>query len=309
MKKIMTMLAMTAAILAVSCNKNDKPGKDNKEEEEEEYVAPIIIDGDTSDWAKLDASRSLLYQTSMYVDIYKALEDIQRERKLEAESHEKAIEDIKSERTGLREELELNRQEQQKEYLRQNTVRMSIVREQEKKKEAAGSAEELHREQKQIEQAGQELEAARKEAEERLRSSSENEKKMDEAVKELEGKLAELRQQEGGFNQVLSKWETEIEKIGQQQSYEQRDLDRVRDELARRNAELKEITDAIEKGDIVMKAGEEKIRELREQLTGSEDVQDDSRRLLKEMSEKREKLGEEIRGRISQKETLSEKRS
>ena len=234
------------------------------------------------------------------------LQEKVRERKLEAESHEKAIEDIKSERTGLREELELNRQEQQKEYLRQNTVRMSIVREQEKKKEAAGSAEELHREQKQIEQAGQELEAARKEAEERLRSSSENEKKMDEAVKELEGKLAELRQQEGGFNQVLSKWETEIEKIGQQQSYEQRDLDRVRDELARRNAELKEITDAIEKGDIVMKAGEEKIRELREQLTGSEDVQDDSRRLLKEMSEKREKLGEEIRGRISQKETLSE---
>lgn len=57
MKKIMTMLAMTAAILAVSCNKNDKPGKDNKEEEEEEYVAPIIIDGDTSDWAKLDASK------------------------------------------------------------------------------------------------------------------------------------------------------------------------------------------------------------------------------------------------------------
>ena len=35
--------------------------------------------------AKLDASRSLLYQTSMYVDIYKALEDIQRERKLEAD--------------------------------------------------------------------------------------------------------------------------------------------------------------------------------------------------------------------------------
>ena len=35
--------------------------------------------------AKLDASRSLLYQTSRYVDIYKALEDIQRERKLEPE--------------------------------------------------------------------------------------------------------------------------------------------------------------------------------------------------------------------------------
>ncbi|MBQ0143996.1 MAG: acyl-CoA dehydrogenase family protein [Bacteroidales bacterium] len=35
--------------------------------------------------AKLDASRSLLYQTSRYVDIYKTLEDIQRERPLTPE--------------------------------------------------------------------------------------------------------------------------------------------------------------------------------------------------------------------------------
>jgi alkylation response protein AidB-like acyl-CoA dehydrogenase len=35
--------------------------------------------------AKLDAGRSLLYQTARYVDIYKALEDISRERKLTPE--------------------------------------------------------------------------------------------------------------------------------------------------------------------------------------------------------------------------------
>ena len=38
--------------------------------------------------AKLDAGRSLLYQTSRYVDIYKALEDIQRERKLTPEERD-----------------------------------------------------------------------------------------------------------------------------------------------------------------------------------------------------------------------------
>ena len=35
--------------------------------------------------AKLDAGRSLLYQTARYVDLYKSLEDIQRDRKLEPE--------------------------------------------------------------------------------------------------------------------------------------------------------------------------------------------------------------------------------
>jgi len=37
--------------------------------------------------AKLDAGRALLYQTARYVDIYKALDDIARERKLTPEEH------------------------------------------------------------------------------------------------------------------------------------------------------------------------------------------------------------------------------
>ena len=32
--------------------------------------------------ARLDAGRALLYQTARYVDVYKGLEDIERERKL-----------------------------------------------------------------------------------------------------------------------------------------------------------------------------------------------------------------------------------
>ena len=59
MKKILTFLAMTASILmvsvAVSCNKNDDD--DDDEGGSSEYVAPIKIDGDFSDWAKLDGSK------------------------------------------------------------------------------------------------------------------------------------------------------------------------------------------------------------------------------------------------------------
>ena len=38
--------------------------------------------------AKLDAGRSLLYQTARYVDIYKALEDIARDQKLTPEERQ-----------------------------------------------------------------------------------------------------------------------------------------------------------------------------------------------------------------------------
>ena len=46
---------------------------------------PAVYDMLSRMKAKLDAGRSLLYQTARYVDIYKALEDIERQRKLTPE--------------------------------------------------------------------------------------------------------------------------------------------------------------------------------------------------------------------------------
>ena len=61
MKKIL-LFAAAAALVMVACNKNDKPNKPNEGgdeggNEEQEYVAPITIDGNFADWAKLDASK------------------------------------------------------------------------------------------------------------------------------------------------------------------------------------------------------------------------------------------------------------
>ena len=57
MKKILSLLAMTAAILAVSCKKDDDEEEGGGGEENTEYVAPITIDGAFADWAKLDANK------------------------------------------------------------------------------------------------------------------------------------------------------------------------------------------------------------------------------------------------------------
>ena len=224
----------------------------------------------------------------------------------ETQLHGQAIEDIKSERTSLRKELEENRQAQQNAFLRQNTVRMSIASQQEKKKEAAGSAEELAKEQKLIEQQKKELETDRRDAEERLASSADSEQKMNTAVSELEQKLDTLRREEGVQTQILAKWDTEIEKILQQQAFELRDLDRVQEDLVRRGRELEEIETAIAQGDSVIENGAERIRELKEQLAGSEDAQDDGRKALSEKNEERDRLREAMQRQIAMKESLSE---
>ena len=49
---------------------------------------PAVYDMLSRMKAKLDAGRSLLYQTARYVDIYKCLEDIQRDRKLTADERQ-----------------------------------------------------------------------------------------------------------------------------------------------------------------------------------------------------------------------------
>ena len=49
---------------------------------------PAVYDMLSTIKAKLDAGRALLYQTSRYVDIYKALDDIARERKLSPEERQ-----------------------------------------------------------------------------------------------------------------------------------------------------------------------------------------------------------------------------
>ena len=80
MKKILSFLAMTASILAisVSCNKPNDDEDDDDGGKKEEYVAPIKVDGDFSDWAKLtsvaeakcdpEATKTALKLVKVYAD-------------------------------------------------------------------------------------------------------------------------------------------------------------------------------------------------------------------------------------------------
>ena len=62
--------------------------RDRKQFGKEIINFPAVYDMLATMKAKLDAGRSLLYMTARYVDIYKALEDIQRERKLTPEERQ-----------------------------------------------------------------------------------------------------------------------------------------------------------------------------------------------------------------------------
>ncbi len=77
--------AQSVGISQAAYNEGLAYAKDRKQFGKAIIEFPAVYDMLSIIKAKLDAGRSLLYQTSRYVDIYKALDDIARERKLSPE--------------------------------------------------------------------------------------------------------------------------------------------------------------------------------------------------------------------------------
>lgn len=80
--------AQSVGLSQAAYNEGLAYAKDRKQFGKAIIEFPAVYDMLATMKAKLDAGRSLLYQTSRYVDIYKALDDISRERKLTPEERQ-----------------------------------------------------------------------------------------------------------------------------------------------------------------------------------------------------------------------------
>ncbi len=80
--------AQSVGVSQASYNEALSYAKERKQFDTAIVKFPAVYDMVSRIKAKLDAGRSILYQTARYVDIYKALEDISRDRKLTAEERQ-----------------------------------------------------------------------------------------------------------------------------------------------------------------------------------------------------------------------------
>ena len=80
--------AQSVGLSQAAYNEGLAYAKDRKQFGKAIIEFPAVYDMLATMKAKLDAGRSLLYQTSRYVDVYKALDDIARERKLTPEERQ-----------------------------------------------------------------------------------------------------------------------------------------------------------------------------------------------------------------------------
>ena len=77
--------AQSVGVSQAAYNEAIAYARERKQFDTEIVKFPAVYDMLSRMKAKLDAGRSILYQTARYVDLYKALEDISRERKLTGE--------------------------------------------------------------------------------------------------------------------------------------------------------------------------------------------------------------------------------
>ena len=80
--------AQSVGVSQAAYNEGLAYAKDRKQSDKAIINFPAVYDMLARMKAKLDAGRSILYQTARYVDIYKALEDISSERKLTPEERQ-----------------------------------------------------------------------------------------------------------------------------------------------------------------------------------------------------------------------------
>ena len=221
--------------------------------------------------------------------------------------YEKLIEDTKRERTEMRTLLENIRSEIQRKVLDQNTARLNVVREKEKKTEFTGSLDRLRQENSSVEEQIRKLAEDREDIRRRLEASAVDEKRMNDAVAEKEQELAQLRGEESEKNSRAAAWDVDIEKYRQQQLFEEQNLEREEAEAERLKAEQAEIEEGITASDREIFEKEHNISEIEKTIASSHTVQEDQesrlqeaitgrdalRRRLNELQEKQDALVEE----------------
>ena len=179
------------------------------------------------------------------------------------------IEKTKQRRNKLRMELEQTKASLQEEFIHQNTARMNVAAAREKKEQTEQGYGDLQNEQREI--ASQ--------------------------IEEIQNGKEEIRR------------ELEVEKIRQKQGFEQTNLDRIRGDIQKFTAELKEIEEGMEAGRQEIAHKEADILALQETINASYTNQNSGEEKLKADMERKEVLAGRQKNFFADRESLAERLS
>ncbi len=231
-------------------------------------------------------------------------EKVEQEKKL-VEDTEQAIEDVKASRNVLRTKLEENQILLQKLFIMQNTARVNVTLEKEKKEEYSGSLEALKDENESLNRKLKELEQEETQIAQELMDSERLEQENSEIVTRSDRELLDIRSEEEEKSAALGKLDVEIGQIRQQVQFADENLERVRSDGERLAAELAEVTDSIASAEEEITEKEKNIEAITKTIETSHTIQAEDDQHLKQAQSKKEELTASRKTLLDRREELT----
>ncbi len=217
------------------------------------------------------------------------------------------IEKTKQERNQLRLSIEEDKAALQKKFIEQNTARLNVIKAEERRDEASEGSVELKNEEREIENQIREIKRNKLEIQQELSDSELLEKNVEQQIKEFTKQLEERRAEESEQSALVAEWDVEVEKMLQQQSFHQQNVERIDGEIARLTGELAEVLTGLEESTEAVELKKNNIAEIEKTIEASHTTKSDTELKLKEDTGRREELTAKQKNFFTDREALAEK--
>ena len=219
------------------------------------------------------------------------------------------IEETKNKRNELRVEVEQMKIKLQEKFINQNTTRISLTAARSRQEENQADYNSLKSESADLELQIKNNAAEKLAIEKELADSLQSEKDTEAHIKELQTVLEEKHKVETEVAAELKNKELDAEKISQRVGFEQQNLERIKAERERFEAELAEIVGEMGNSASMIEEREKNIAEIEETIKASHTTQSETQIKLEEDIKLKEELSNKQKGFFGVREELSEKKA
>ena len=221
----------------------------------------------------------------------------------------KDLEELRAERTRLRQTIEEEKSKLQELFIQQNTARMNVVAAEERKTEAEKGFGDLKLEEQDIEQKVLEMNKDKEAVQDELRISENDEKAIEQEIQNYQKELETYRLEESDKTGLVGEWDVEYEKMLQKLVFVETNLDRIESEITRLTSELTEVREGLANCQAEADLRKHNIEEITKTIEASHSAQSDAEISLKEKQQTKEELSQKQKNFFSTREEISERKN
>ena len=240
------------------------------------------------------------------------IDELEAKLKSTKEALDKAnndLENLREERTKLRQAIEEGKSKLQDLFIKQNTARLNVVTAEERKNEAEKGFGDLKQEELEIEQKVQEINKDKASIQDELKNSEADEKAIEQEIQTYQKELETYRIEESDKTGLVGEWDVEYEKMLQKQEFEQTNLERIVGEITRLSGELAEVQEGLVKCKAEVELRQHNIEEITKTIDASHLAQSDAEISLKEKQQTKEELSQKQKNFFTTREEISERKN